>query len=295
MKYEVLGKGVAKVDVLDKVLGQAKYGDDTELPGMLYAKILRSPVPHAKILSIDIERAQRLAGVNAVITAKDVPYNLFGEEVEDQVVLASDRVRYVGDPVVAVAAESEEVAEDALELIDVKYEELPGVFDIRDAVKADAPKLHEGGNLRTHRKIRSGDVEKGFRGSDLIVEDSCWTQRMEQCHIEPHAATAVMSAEGKVTVRTCLSMPFVVQAELAKVLGLPLSKVRIIQAESGGNFGGRNDMSVEPYVALLAMKTGHPVKIVWTREDEFVGSTTRHLMYIEYKTGVKKNGEIIAR
>jgi CO/xanthine dehydrogenase Mo-binding subunit len=294
-KYQVFGKGVAKVDVLDKVLGQAKYGDDTELQGMLYAKILRSPVPHAKILSIDIEKAQRLAGVSAVITAKDVPYNLFGEEVEDQVILAGDRVRYVGDPVVAVAAESEEIAEDALQLVDVKYEELPAVFDFRDALKPDAPKLHEGGNLRTHRKIRSGDVEEGFRSSDVVIEDNCWTQRMEQCHIEPHAATAVMSADGKMTVRTCLSMPFVVQAELARVLGVPLSKVRIVQAESGGNFGGRNDMSVEPYVALLAMKTGHPVKIVWTREDEFVGSTTRHLMYIEYKTGVKKNGEIIAR
>ncbi len=118
---------------------------------------------------------------------------------------------------------------------------------------------------------------------------------MEHCHIEPHAATAVMSPDGKMTVRTCLSMPFVVQAELAKVLGVQLSKVRIVQAESGGNFGGRNDMSVEPYVALLAMKTGHPVRIVWTREDEFVGSTSRHLMYVEYKTGVKKDGEIVAR
>jgi len=121
MKYEVLGKGVTKVDVLDKVLGQAKYGDDIELPGMLYAKILRSPVPHAKILNIDVRKAQSLAGVKAVITSKDVPYNYFGGEVEDQVVLADDRVRYVGDPVAAVAAESEEIAEDALQLIDVKY------------------------------------------------------------------------------------------------------------------------------------------------------------------------------
>jgi len=294
-KYQVLGKGVAKVDVLGKVLGQAKYGDDTELQGMLFAKILRSPVPHARILSIDIEKAKRLAGVSAVITAKDVPYNFFGGEIEDQVILASDRVRYVGDPVAAVAAESEEIAEDALQLIDVKYEELPAVFDFRDALKPDAPKLHDGGNLRTHRKIRSGDVERGFRDSDVVVEDNLWTQRMEHCHIEPHAATAVMSPDGKMTVRTCLSMPFVVQAELAKVLAMPLTKVRIVQAESGGNFGGRNDMSVEPYVALLAIKTGHPVRIVWTREDEFVGSTSRHLMYVEYKTGVKKDGEILAR
>ncbi len=136
-KYQVLGKGVAKVDVLDKVLGQAKYGDDTELQGMLYAKILRSPMPHARILSIDVEKAQRLPGVSSVITAKDVPYNFFGGEVEDQVIFASDRVRYVGDPIAAVAAESEEIAEDALQLIDVKYEELPAVFDFRDALKPD--------------------------------------------------------------------------------------------------------------------------------------------------------------
>lgn len=318
MKYEVLGKNVKKVDVLAKVLGQAKYSDDIELQGMLYAKILRSPLPHAKILSVDIGKAQNLPGVSAIITAKDVPYNDFGGEAEDQVILAGDKVRYVGDPVVAVAAESEEIAENALQLIDVKYEELPAVFDFRDALKPGAPKLHENvapvhefglnwsksdnapelqetSNLKTHRKIRVGDVENGFKNSDLVIQDNFWTQRMEHCHIEPHAAIAVMSADGKMTVTTCLSMPFVVQAQLAKVLGIPLAKVRIVQAESGGNFGGRNDMSVEPYAALLAKKTGRPVKIVWTREEEFVGSTTRHLMYVEYKTGVKKNGEIIAR
>ena len=295
MKYEVLGKGVKKVDVLDKVLGQARYGDDIEYTGMLYAKILRSPLPHAKILSIDIDKAQRLPGVVGIVTSKDVPYNYFGGEVEDQVILAADRVRYVGDPIVAVAAESEEIAEEALQLIDVKYEELPAVFDFRDALKPNAPKLHETGNLRTHRKIVSGDIEKGFRDSDLVFEDSFWAQRMEHCHIEPHAATAVISADGKATVRTCVSMPFVVQAELAKVLGVPITKVRIIQAESGGNFGGRNDMSVEPYAALLAKKTGRAVRIVLTREEEFVGTTTRHLMYVEYKTGVKKTGEIVAR
>lgn len=290
-----VGKSVTRVDILDKVLGRATYADDMVFPNMLYAKLLRSKYSHARILSIDVSKAESLQGVKAVITGKDVPVNTFGIETKDQIVICRDKVRYMGDPVAAVAAESEETAEDALKLIDVRYEALPAVFDPQDAMKPDAPKIHENGNLAAHRKIRSGDVDEGFKMADEVIEDSFTTQKMEHCHMEPRAGIAMVGADGKVTVWSSLALPFSSQAELARILQLPITKVRIIQPECGGNFGGRNEVSVEPYVALLAMKTGKPVKMLWSREEEFIGSTTRHSYHIEYKTGVKKDGHLIAR
>src|SRR3972149_5246317 len=179
MNHSAVGRSITKVDVLDKVLGQAKYGDDIEFPNMLYAKLLRSEYPHATILGIDVSKAQKLPGVKAVITAKDVPVNTFGILVKDQAILAADEVCYIGDPVAAVAAESEEIAENALELIEVTYQELPSVFVAREALKPEAPRVHESTNLAYRRRIRVGDVEKGFNASDEIIEDNFSTQKME--------------------------------------------------------------------------------------------------------------------
>jgi CO/xanthine dehydrogenase Mo-binding subunit len=295
MNHSVLGRSITKVDVLDKVLGRAKYGDDIEFPNMLYAKLLRSEYPHAAILGIDFSKAMKLPGVKAIITAKDVPVNTFGILVKDQAILAADKVCYVGDPVAAVAAESEEMAESALELIKVAYRELPSVFDAREALKPEAPKIHGEDNLASRRKIREGDVENGFSASDEIVEDSFSTQKTEHCHMEPRAGTAAVSPDGKVTIWSSLPIPFVAQMELARVLRLPMTKVRIVQPECGGNFGGRNEISIEPHIALLAMKARQPVRMVWSREEEFIGSTTRHSYYLKYRTGVKKDGHLIAR
>ncbi len=295
MTHTIVGKSITRIDVLDKILGRSKYADDLEFPDVLYAKLLRSKFPHAQIINIDTSKAEKLSGVKAIITAKDVPVNTFGIQFKDQVILASNKVRYLGDPVAAVAAESKELAEDAIELITVKYKELPAVFDSREALKASAPKIHDGGNFAAHRKIRLGTVKKGFQISDEIIEDSFTTQKMEHSHIEPHTGIATVDANGKVTIRSSLSVPFVARAELARVLKLPITKIRIIQPECGGNFGGRNEISLEPYIALLAMKTKQPVKMVWSREEEFIGSTIRHSYFIEYKTGVKKDGRLIAR
>jgi len=295
MNHSVLGRSITKVDVLDKVLGRAKYGDDIEFPNMLYAKLLRSEYPHAAILGIDFSKAMKLPGVKAIITAKDVPVNTFGILVKDQAILAADKVCYMGDPVAAVAAESEEMAESALELIKVAYRELPSVFDAREALKPEAPKIHGEDNLASRRKIREGDVENGFSASDEIVEDSFSTQKTEHCHMEPRAGTAAVSPDGKVTIWSSLPIPFVAQMELARVLRLPMTKVRIVQPECGGNFGGRNEISIEPHIALLAMKARQPVRMVWSREEEFIGSTTRHSYYLKYRTGVKKDGHLIAR
>jgi CO/xanthine dehydrogenase Mo-binding subunit len=280
---------------LEKVLGRAKYSDDLEFPDMLYAKLLRSRYPHAKILGVDVTEAQKLPGVKAIITAKDVPLNTFGIIVKDQPVLAADKVCYIGDPVAAVAATSEEVAENALELIQVAYQELPSVFDACDALKPEAPCLHGNTNLAFQRKIRVGDVKKGFDASDEIIEDEFSTQKMEHCHMEAHGGIAAVSPEGKVTVWSSLPLPFVAQEELARVLQLPMTKVRIVQPECGGNFGGRNEISIEPHIALLAMKTRRPVKMVWSREEEFIGSTIRHSYNLTYKTGVRRDGHLVAR
>jgi CO/xanthine dehydrogenase Mo-binding subunit len=295
MEHNVIGKSLAKVDALNKVLGRAKYADDIEFPSMLHAKLLRSKYPHARILSIDTSKAEKLPGVKAVITAKDIPVNTFGIFVKDQYVLAEDRVRYFGEPIAAVAAESEGIAEEALEMIDVKFKELPSVFDAKEALRPTSPKVHEGGNLAAHRKIRFGDVEKGFSMADEVIEDTFSTQKVEHCHMEPRAGIAIVDANGRVTVWSALPLPSISQAELARVLGLPITKVRIIQPECGGSFGGRNEISFEPIVAVLAMKTKCPVKMVWSREEEFVGSTTRHSYYFEYKTGVTKDGYLVAR
>jgi CO/xanthine dehydrogenase Mo-binding subunit len=293
--YRIVGKSIPKIDSMDKVLGTARYADDLEFPGMLYAKLLRTKYPHAKILRLDTNRAERLPGVKAAITAKDVPFNTFGYNFKDQVVFAQDKVRYMGDPIVAVAAENEEIAEEALEFIDVEYEVLPAVFDPREALKPDAPKVHEGGNLCFHRKIRFGNVEEGFRLSDKIVEDSFSTQKMEHCHLEPHTGVAVFNDQEGLTIWTACAMLFNVHGELARILKIPSSKIRLIHTTCGGGFGGKNEVSLEPYIALLAMKTRRPVKMVWTREEEFKGSTTRHSYFLEYKTGVKKDGTLVSR
>ncbi len=295
VEYKFVGKSLPKLDTTDKVLGKAAYTDDIEQPWMLYAKLLRSKHPHAKILSLDSSRAEGLPGVKAIITAKDVPLNAHGYNFKDQVVFAKDKARYLGDPIIAVAAETEEIAEQALEYIEVEYEVLPAVFDPREALRPDAVKVHEGGNLCFHRKIRYGSVEEGFRTSDEIIEDTFSTQKMEHCHLEPHTGIAVFNDQEGLTIWTTCAMLFNVHQELARVLQIPSSRIRMIHTACGGGFGGKNEVSLEPYIALLAMKTRRPVKMVWTREEEFIGSTTRHSYFMEYRTGVKKDGALVAR
>ncbi|MFH0897345.1 MAG: molybdopterin cofactor-binding domain-containing protein [Candidatus Bathyarchaeota archaeon] len=290
MSYSIVGKSVPLTEALSKVTGQAKYLDDIELPNMLYARILRSEYPHAKILKIDVSKAEKAPGVGAVVTAKDVPL-----KIKTNPILADDKVRCVGDPVAAVAAESEEEAEDALQLIDVDYEELPAVFDPREALKADAPKVHDYGNLAFHQKIRFGDVEGGFKQSDEVFEDELTTQKVTHCTLETHAAMASVDGEGKLTVWTSPGLFWSVYTQLLRVLQIPSTKLRFIKTTQGGGFGGKNPMMVEPYPALLALKCGRPVKLVYNREEEFTSTATRHSYIYKFKTGVKKDGRMISR
>ncbi len=293
-----VGRRVKRLDALKKVTGKAIFAEDLRFEGMLHAQVLRSPLPHARIKSIDISEAVKLSGVSAVLTAKDVPgenrIGILGGPFRDQPVLCEDKVRFVGDPIALVAAETKEIAEEAVKLIKVEYEELPPVFDAVEAMKEDAPKVHQGSNIKAHRKIRKGNVEEGFRNSDIIVEGTYSTPFYAHAYLEPEAGIAKMDEEGNLIIWACTQFPSNVREEVARVLDLPLSKVRVIQTTTGGGFGGKLDISVHCHIALLAFKTGKPVRLVWSREESTTAATKRHPFLIRYKTGATKEGRLLA-
>ncbi len=310
-EFSVVGKGLTRVDGLRKATAQVTYGVDFKLPGMLYGKLLRSPYPHARIVSIDTSQAEAVPGVKAVVTGADSPEGLFGSRINDQPPLAREKVRYIGEPVAAVAAIDEATAERALDLIQVEYEELPAVFDPREAMKPDAPLIHEnlgsyqfspiichpvpGTNILSYMKIRHGNVEEAFAQSDYIFEDSFTTQAQQHCCLEPHAAVGQVSIDGKATVWTSTQGPYKVRTESASALSMPPSRVRVIATQVGGGFGGKGRAKLEPHCVLLARKSKRPVKIVLTRNEVFTATSSRHPSVIKIKTGVKADGTILAR
>jgi len=309
-KMAVIGKRVPRVDAREKVTGEAMYAADIKLPRMLVGKIMRSKYPHARIVKIDISAAVNLPGVKAVVTAKDLPPNLrYGHFLKDQTSLAVDKVRYIGEPIAAVAAVDEVTADKAVGLIYVEYEELPAVFDPEEAMQLDAPIIHESlasyvgtwdmikkGNVFAHVKLKRGDVEKGFREADFVFEDKFTTQMIHPCYLEPHAAIAKVDHSGKITIWTSTQGVFSTRSLLAQILAIPFSKIRVIAPKIGGGFGGKaSDVLLEPACVLLSQKAGRPVKIVMTREDEFIASNPRHPCIIEIKTGCMKDGILIAR
>lgn len=294
----VVGKRVKRVDVLEKVTGKALFADDLRFEDMLYAKVLRSPLPHAKIKEVDTSLAEELSGVRAVLTARDIPgestIGILGDPFRDQPVLADEKVRFVGDPIAIVAADSPKIAEEASKLIQVEYGELKPVFDPVEAMREDAPRVHEGGNIVGHRKIRRGDVEEGFAKADVIIEGTYKTPFQEHAHLEPEAGVARVDEKENVTVWACTQFPSNVREEIARVLGLSLNKVRVIQTVTGGGFGAKLDISVHCHIALLALKTGRPVKLVYTRPESIMTSTKRHPFIIKYKTGATREGKLLA-
>lgn len=295
MKYNVVGKRLPRFDARQQVTGESMYVDDYVVPGMLYGYVLRSEYAHAKIKSIDISAAEKYPGVKAVITHKDIPCNRFGVHVDDQPVLADDKVRHYGDAVAAVAAETLEIAEEAAKLIKVEYEPLPGVFDVFEAMKENSPKVHGDSNIFKTIRIANGDVDKAFAESDIIVEDTFKTQRVEHVHMEPHVGYAEIAPNGDLIINDSTARPFTIAADLGKILKIPMHRIQVITGAIGGAFGGKNEITTEPIMAILAMKTKRPVKIKYTREEEFVSSTIRHPYYGKYKSGVTKEGKIIAR
>jgi 4-hydroxybenzoyl-CoA reductase alpha subunit len=296
-QLRVVGTPQRKVDAVAKVTGQTKYADDLVLPRMLHAKLLRSTRPHARILQVDTSKAQDLDGVKAVLTGKDLPIP-FGilPVSQDEHVLAPDVARFIGDPVAAVAAVSEEVATSALDLIEVSYQDLPPIASAEEAVRTPEPRIHDygpDGNFHKLVDLEFGDVEQGFAEADHVREDLLFYEGNTHLPMEQHAALAEWSADGKLTLWSSTQTPHYVHRALAKVLELPASRIRVIACAHGGGFGGKSDpFSHEIAVAKLAMMTGRPVKMALTREEVFYCHRGRHPTLMWVKTGVTKDGTI---
>jgi xanthine dehydrogenase molybdenum-binding subunit len=298
----VVGQSPTHHDFEDKVAGSLLYAADWQLPGMLCGKVVRAQVPSARIFAIDVDAARALPGVVAVLTAADVPWNQVVERASGGLaelavampVLAGDRVRYLGEPVALVAAVSASAAEEAAELIEVDYQELPGVFDAERALEPGAPLVHDEGNVLVTWTIARGDADAALQAADLVVEGTYRTQRVEHAYLEPEAGVGWVDTAGVVTLRVATQV-IEHAATIAAILGLPSSRVRVIGTYMGGGFGGKEDMTVEPYLALLVWHTGRPVRMVWERQDSIMASTKRHPLTMRYRTGVRRDGTIVAQ
>jgi xanthine dehydrogenase molybdenum-binding subunit len=321
--YTVVGTRPIRHDGLDKVTGRAKFGADINLPGMLHGKVLRSPHAHARIHSIDTCKAEALPGVYAVCTFKDFPI------VEDRVIdfaevqgnarmiadniLANQKVLYIGHAIAAVAAINPHVAEEALNLIQVDYEVRPPVLDVREAMKPDAPLLHENmttrfrvertgpgqdtgeqSNIAGHLQFQRGDLEQGFREADVVVEREFTTQTVHQGYIEPHTSTALWAQDGHVTIWTSTQGPFNIRSLTAAILRIPESQIKVIPLEVGGGFGAKGTSYLDPVVTVLSKKSGRPVKITMTRKEVFEGSGPTSATYSRCKIGATRSGRITA-
>ena len=295
---KAISRPLLRPDAADKVTGRGIYADDLYVEGMLHARALRSHYPHARLKKVDVSASKTLRGVVAVLTAHDVPGRKnCGVHDIDWPVLCYDKVRYVGDAIALVAAESEEIAAQALELIQVEYEPLPVVIGPKEAARPDAPILHEHhptGNLLAHFHLAQGDVEAGFAQADMIIEREYSTQTVEHAFIEPEAGLAVPEAHGRITVYCGGQIPFSDRSQIAATLDMPQEKIRVINCLIGGGFGGKEDVSVQIHVALLAWATKRPVKMVLSRKESLWVHPKRHATLIKMKTGAKKDGALVA-
>ncbi|MBI2358558.1 MAG: molybdopterin-dependent oxidoreductase [Deltaproteobacteria bacterium] len=298
-EFSVVGQRVVRVEGYDKVTGEARYVADVRLPGMLFGKILRSPFPHARILNIDTSKAEKVRGVKAVVTAEDTVKRPWGAFFADQYPLSVGKVRYIGEEVAAVAAIDPDTAEEALDLIEVEYEELPAVFDAEQAMQEGAPLIHDNKPRNTAMTIdvERGDIQKAFTESDLTVEDTFESIPQWHCAIETIGSVAEYAPSGKYTIYMNTQTLFMARYRIAAALGVRETDVRVIQSAVGGGFGGKScDDNNAMVAAILARKTGKPVKTINSREDEFLaGSRPRVNMKISVKMGFKKDGKIRAK
>ncbi len=297
METRIIGKGERRVDALGKVTGRAKFAADYNAGHQLYGKVLRSAYPHARILGIDTAKAKQLEGVEAVLTAQDIPgEKVIGIVVKNQAILAVDKVRYLGDGLALVAARTREIAEAAVKLIKVDYEPLPVVSDPEAALAPDAPRIHGEDNTFVHHKVRKGDVAKGFAQADFVLERKFRTPCIEHSYLEPEAVLAEPAEHGGVVVTGSVQNLFSSRRSVAAALKLDLNRVEIIQATLGGSFGGKDEVmtSMCCRAALLALATGKPVKMVNSREESMLESYKRHPYVLYYKWGAKKDGSITA-
>lgn len=300
-EFEYIGKSIPRIESVPKVTGAIKFLDDMTLPGMLYGKFLRSPYPHAKVISIDTSKAESLPGVKLVLTPRDI-INMLGKmpAIEQNLYPLTEKARYVGDEVAAVAAVDEETAEKAIDLIDVQYEELPAVLDPEEAMKPGAPQIHEEAknNIVDQKRLRAGNIEDGFKEADYIFEDRFQVSKPAHVCLETHGSlSSYDTLTGKLTHWASTQIPYFLCLGLSEALNIPASKVRVINAEAGcgGGFGSR--ASALPYdycSAIMSIKLGKPVKMVLSREEEFMATSTRHPMIRESRIGLRKDGTIVA-
>ncbi len=301
--FNIVGKDVPRNDAEAKARGTALYTDDLRLPGMLFGRILRSPLAHARIKHIDVSRAAGLSGVKCVITGEDTPKIKYGNwrlfpDTQDEYPLAVDKVRFIGDEVAAVAAVDADIAEEALGLIQVEYEELPGVFDTDASTREGAPVIHDycPSNISVNRKIQYGDIEKGFAESDYVREDIFDVHAVSHAYLEPCAALAQADQDGRITLWTSTQTPYIVQCLLASTLGMRENDIRVIKPFVGGAFGGKMELRTWEFcAALMAKKTGRPVKFTLSREEEFLAGRRRHPMRLHSRIGFKKDGTLMAK
>lgn len=292
-EYSVVGKSVQRVDGLQKLTGEAQYSADLQMPGTLCLKVLRSKVAHALVKEIDVTEALKVPGVVDVFTHADIDgINSYGIIFKDQAAL-TNKVRFIGDAIALVAAEDETSANIALKLIKVKFEELMPVFNVRDAMRADAPAIHDSGNTLSVYKVKKGDVESAFREADVVISNSYTTQRIEHCSIETEAGLAYMDND-MLIIKAGTQNPHYDRRDVARVLGIAMNKVRIIQMTTGGGFGGKLDISVQCFLGLAALKLGRPVRMTYDRHESFIATAKRHPFFIDYTTAANNDGKLLA-
>jgi CO/xanthine dehydrogenase Mo-binding subunit len=300
-----VGRELVRHDAVEKVTGSTRYAADHALPGMLHAALRRSDYAHARLVRVDTSAAEAVPGVVCVLTADDVPQNAVWVDVPGQTfqvgalkaranVLAEDVVRYHGEPVALVAAETEDAALDALAEIDVEYEELPAVTDPEAALEPGAPLVHEGGNLLASWQIHEGNVEAALAAAQAVVEETYRTPFVDHAYLEPEAGVAWLDADGVITIRAATQ---VIEhfRDVAKILRLPENRVRVIAPYVGGGFGGKEDMTVEPFLALVVLRTRRPVRMVWSRSESLLARQKRHPMVLRYRTGCDASGRLLAQ
>lgn len=299
-RYSIVGKRLPNRDAIEKVKGSAIFTSDIKLSGILHGKMLRSPIPHARIRNIDISKASKLKGVKAIVTSKDTPLIKFSISPTwaDELPLADEKVRYIGDAIAAVAALDEDTAEEALELIKVDLEELPAVFDPVEAMKPGAPAIHDSveNNIAKSFTMECGNVEDGFEKADIIIEDVFRTHAQAHCSLETHCCIATCGSDDEVKIWATTQAPHGLKQRLSQALAIDASKVHVIAPHTGGGFGCKIDLDPSHVACvLLAKKSGRPVKILHTRKEQFTSTRMRHPTHCEMKFGVMRDGTIVAK
>ncbi|HLR21946.1 MAG TPA: molybdopterin cofactor-binding domain-containing protein [Tissierellaceae bacterium] len=293
MKLNIVGKSMIRVDALSKVTGKAIYPEDIYIDDMVFGKTLRSEMAHAYI-NVDTKEAEELEGVIKIFTAKDVPNNEHGVIFKDHEVFCSKKVRRIGDPIAFVVGETKEACQLALEKIDIEYKEIKGVFDPFIAMKEDSPKVHDDNNIAYHYKLRKGDIEKGFKQSHIVVENTYKTQMVDHAFLQPESGISFIDEEDRITLMLATQYPHYDREEIALALEIPEEKVRIINTNIGGAFGGREDISFQIHLALATKVLQRPIKIIFSREESFEAHAKRHPLVMKCKTGADKDGKLLA-